>query len=158
MEQGKFYQLPLVANGKIVIGRRYKGYIRFYALDESTNDIKSALNEENAFLGNYVRSEIPIEGDWTLLGKMPWTMEELMKIPFLFRQNMFNYSDCKLVHPALLEAIPVEYNKCIGLERAGVYERWELLRDDLLAKLKGVPNEPWHEFYRLKIPGVDKPR
>ncbi len=157
IDQGKYYKLPLEMDGKIVIARKFKGYHRFYLIDKNTIDLQAAMNEENAFYGNYVRSEIPKEGGWTLLGKKPWTIEEIKKIPFLFRQDIFNYEYCVLVHPALLEDIRVNYDKCIGLEREAVYERWDQLEDKLLAKLNRVPNEPWDEVYRLKIPGVDKP-
>lgn len=152
------FQLPLEVNGKVVIARNYNGYTRFYAIDKNTSDIISSLTEDNAFYGNYIRNEIPKEGSWTLLGMKPWTAQEVKTIPFLFRQNTFNYSDCAHVHPTFLEAIPVSYEQCIGLERARVSERWDHLFEELMAKLRGVPNEPWDELYRLKIPGVDKPR
>jgi hypothetical protein len=157
MEQGKVYLLPLEVSGKVVVARQYKGYFRFYIIKKKLIELVNSLVEENAFYGNYVHKSVPKEGSWALIGEKSWTLEETKKIPFLYRQNMFNYTDCVLVHPSLIEPIPVEYHQCIDYRRSLVYNNWDFLKTVLLSILMGQPNKPWDEVYRLKIPGVDKP-
>lgn len=147
---GSFFRINLpcrkYAYGRILNNANYVFYDRFS--DEELNDLEDLI-KCNILFTIAVHNSAINSGRWLKIGMFELD-ETLMVLPMKFIQDRNNLEDIQSYNSNTGEILASNYNACIGLERASVWDP-EHVESRLCDHLAGRPNV-WVERQKIQNP------
>lgn len=147
-KEGSFIEIAL-PNGKFSYGRILpKASYAFYNIysDYRIIDIKDIQNKDVLFINSVYKFAIT-KGRWKQIGLQD--LESKLKIlPLEFIQDPIDPQIFRIYNPNTGEMTPTTKDKCLGLERAAVWEP-EHIEERIIDHFEQKPNK-WVEQLKLK--------
>ena len=147
-KEGAFIEIPL-PNGKLSYGRiMANANYAFYNIytENKIIDIKEILEKDILFIVSVYKSAITM-GRWKQIGVKELEIN-FQVIPEKFIEDQLNPGHFEIYNPNTGEIISTTKDKCIGLERAAVWEP-EHVEERIIDHFERKPNK-WVEQLRLK--------
>jgi hypothetical protein len=147
-KEGAFIEISL-PNGKFSYGRILsKANYAFYDVytDHRVTDVKEVQKQNVLFINSVYKFAIT-KGRWKKIGHLDLEAE-LQKLPNKFIEDQLNPGYFELYDSNTGEITPTTKDKCIGLERAAVWEP-EHIEERIIDHFEQRPNK-WVEQLKLK--------
>ena len=144
---GDFLRIPL-PNGKWGYGRVLDNasYAIYDLVNDKTTEISEIIKQGVLFILAAYKDAVTSER-WIVIGHSPLE-QALIRLPMKFIQDELNPEKFELYDPNTGKTTPAKKQDCIGLERAAVWEPFQV-EERIVDHFSGKPNV-WYEKMKVK--------